>query len=756
MLSNEMIMKGTDFLEKKFSILQEISKVIVATDNISAIANIMLDLSISYTNAEKGSIMLLNERGELYILASRGIDTKFVRDYRVKIGEGIAGFVAMNEEPVIVENIETDERFKDRKRDRYKTHSFISCPIVSKNKLLGVINTNDKKDNTPFTEDEFTLLKIIANQAAITFENAFLMSQLRSKAIELEDVNKKLLESDVIKTEFLTRASHELRTPLNAIKGAIYFLQQPERQVTHEEREFYEIIAKETNKLISIVDNLLDLLRVEDETRIVRKSVIKLSDLFQEIQNLRFLKTPLMRKNIQLRTSIQEGISDIVGDRTRIIQCFVNLLDGLIYFLEMNDSIEISATENDLINLNIVISRRLPDQLLPNLFVSKSILQLGQPEESLKLYLARKVMDVHRWDLRYENKEDNFSLSIAISKSKREKIEAIIDSTMEMFIELTSELLNLNICSIMLKDDLTDELTIRGALGLDDEVMKRTRIRIGDRIAGWVALEGKPLLIENIESDPRFKRTSIPQYNTKSLLSVPLKIDDRVVGVLNLNNKKTQEPFTMVDLTVASVLSERIAHFIEKLYREGYSEDGLKSFLSSFDNLIHAGKRYQKKDIFLPNLVSHLMDELGAEDEEKRVAVYVSLLYDLGLALFDKSITLKKKLTSSDMRTFKSHPHTTVGLLNNFEFSENVKKAILHHHERYDGSGYPDGLKGEEIPLISRVLSVVDAFYSMTAGRPYREALSKDDALKEIKMNYGTIYDPRVVDAFERVYHNLF
>ena len=110
----------------------------------------MLDLAINYANAEKGSLMLVNESEELYILAARGIDISFITTYKVKIGEGIAGIVAKNLSPVLVEDINKDENFmKETHRDRYKTKSFISCPVISKNKLLGILNINDKRMAPP-------------------------------------------------------------------------------------------------------------------------------------------------------------------------------------------------------------------------------------------------------------------------------------------------------------------------------------------------------------------------------------------------------------------------------------------------------------------------------------------------------------------------------------------------------------------------------------------------------------------------------
>jgi putative methionine-R-sulfoxide reductase with GAF domain len=320
-----------------------------------------------------------------------------------------------------------------------------------------------------------------------------------------------------------------------------------------------------------------------------------------------------------------------------------------------------------------------------------------------------------------------------------------------MFVEFISELLGLDICSLMLMDELTGELTIRSARGLDDEVIKRTRIKFGDTIAGWVALEGKPLLIEDIERDLRFGRKNIPLYNTKSLLSLPLKIQGKVAGVLNLNNRRTAEPFTTRDLYIASVICERFSYFIERLYSGEYREQDLKRFITSFDTMLNAEKKYHKKMGLFPDLMIKVLDKLGAKKEEKKLSLYISMVYDLGLVVIDENILSKQKLLPSDVRTLKVHPYTTISLLNSFEFSEDVKKAILHHHEKWDGSGYPDGLKGNEIPFISRVLSVVDSFCSMITKRPYRKAFTGEEALQEIKNGSGSIYDPIIVSALEEV-----
>lgn len=738
---------GNELLEKKFLILQEITNTLVITDNIGAIANLMLDLAINYANAEKGSFMLINDRDELYILASRGIDIGLASTYRVKIGEGIAGSVALNKVPVLVEDIDKDTRFKKWKRDRYNTRSFISCPIMSRNKLYGVININDKKGSTPFGEDEFTLMRVISNQAAIAIENAFLMNKLQLKAIELEEINRKLVESDIVKTEFLTRVSHELRTPLNSIKGSLYYLRQHRELGRIDIEEFYEIISEEVDRLIYIVEDQLDFLRLEDETKIIRKSVFDIADILRDVTNSRSIRNIIKRRNISINLNISDRISPVAGDRVRIFQLFINLIESLCHYLEYGDTLIIALEENDFVNVVFKLSGPLPETLLSQISDPINIFKIDRSKERLKLYLAKRVAETHRWLLSAESSETTSFITMTIPKIERLRVEAVIENMVEELTEFIADLLDINICSIMIADEFTGDLVIKGAIGLDEDIVRRTRLRIGDNIAGWVALEGKPLLIEDIESEIRFGKKNLSQYNTRSLLSLPIKINGKVVGVVNLNNKKDSKPFTVLDLHVAQVLSERVSYLLKKMYSQEFTGKELKHYLKTFDSLLSAIKNYHKKNGVIHNLVSKIMDYLGVDKETRSLALYTSMLYDIGLMVTSEDILKDKTLSPAEVKALKIHPYITVSLLNSFEFSDEVKRAIVHHHERYDGTGYPEGLKGEEIPLISRVLAVVDSFNALISERPYRNKLSPQKALQEIKMHSGTFYDPKVVNA---------
>jgi GAF domain-containing protein len=739
--------------EKKFLILQEISGVITTTKDITTLANLILERAIEYTGAEKGSVMLNNEHDELCILAARGFDMPFIESYKVKVGEDVAGVVAKIRSAVLVEDIETDPRFKRLKRKRYKTKSFISCPMISGEKLLGVININDKRGNFPFTQGELNVLKIIADQAAIAFENAFLIRQLREKAADLEEINRKLIEIDINKTEFLTRISHELRSPLNAIKGAVFYLLQTDKLKREKAVEFYNIILNETYGLVSIVEDLIAFLRLEDEALVIKKSVIKLPELLDELSHSQVLNTTLTQKNIHLHFDIKKPLREIIGDKIKIMHMLINLVEGLIIYLQGGDTVTFAAREEDLIHMTITASRRLDEEVLMNLSKSAYFFYRERSFDEMRLYLAKKAVEAHGWTFQVMNTDESFVVDITVPKSEQDALDSALTLTMNLFADLISELLGINICSIMLRDELTADLVIKGAKGLSDEVVRRTRINVGDQISGWVAASGKPLLIEDIEQDLHLNRKNIPQYSTKSLLSLPLKSHGGVIGVLNLNNKKSAEIFTIRDLYIALIMSERITHFIDGLRAKRQNEGAIRQKLADLNQLIDAMKKYHKKEKLLPDLVLRLMEKLNADEEERKKALYVSIIYDLGLMHIDENTLAKRELNDTEKETVRKHPHSTIDLLKTIEFAEDVKRDILHHHERYDGTGYPAGLTGSQIPLVSRVISVIDSYRAMISQRSYGRQYTHEEALHDIKSRSGTWYDPEVVEAFEEIFH---
>lgn len=141
--------------------------------------------------------------------------------------------------------------------------------------------------------------------------------------------------------------------------------------------------------------------------------------------------------------------------------------------------------------------------------------------------------------------------------------------------------------------------------------------------------------------------------------------------------------------------------------------------------------------------------KLKLPNEKKEVLKTAASIHDIGkLQVKDKILNKSTSLDDEEWKSVKEHPENAVELLTFLDFLGEEKNIILHHHERFDGEGYPEGLKGEEIPLGARIISVADSFDAMNSARAYREALPRNKIITELKEGKGSQFDPEIVNAF--------
>lgn len=137
------------------------------------------------------------------------------------------------------------------------------------------------------------------------------------------------------------------------------------------------------------------------------------------------------------------------------------------------------------------------------------------------------------------------------------------------------------------------------------------------------------------------------------------------------------------------------------------------------------------------------------------ISKYVGQLHDIGKIAIDQSILLKPgPLTKIELDEIQRHPDVGYKILKSSKETTSIAEYVLYHHERYDGKGYPSGLKGEEIPLLSRIIAVADSFNAMVSDRCYRKPMSVEDAINELIANKGTQFDPEIVDVAVKVLKN--
>ncbi len=146
-----------------------------------------------------------------------------------------------------------------------------------------------------------------------------------------------------------------------------------------------------------------------------------------------------------------------------------------------------------------------------------------------------------------------------------------------------------------------------------------------------------------------------------------------------------------------------------------------------------------------------LSDEYGFSEKENKEIQVASFLHDIGKIGIGDAYMKKTPLTEDDWRLIKEHPERGFELIDPLKMSSLISDVVLHHHERIDGKGYPDGLAGNEISIASRIVCLADSLEAMTSDRPYRKALSREEVIKELKMNAGTQFDAELVSILLRL-----
>lgn len=346
-------------------------------------------------------------------------------------------------------------------------------------------------------------------------------------------------------------------------------------------------------------------------------------------------------------------------------------------------------------------------------------------------------------ELAYKNFElNNFYETVhprALALSTMHSVHRVISSSLRLsellprIGRLSAQVLKAKGCSIMLCDPDREYLLPHFSFGGKTKFVHQVRVRIGRGLEGRIAKTG----------DFHLSRNSI---------GVPF-IEEDVVGVILLWDKVDRQPFTKTDLEILKSLSEQAVVAIKNAQLFEETEQLTLGSIKTINELLEltlGGDRTQLP--IIGEVVLEVGKELHLSGRELTHLQRAIMLLDAGALTFPEQIWRKKgKLTKREFELIKRLPMRGASLLRSISSLKPLIPVILHHRERYDGKGYPRGLRGEEIPIGARIVSVVDSFFAMISKRAYREPLSIERAIEEIKTNRGTQFDPHVVDAFLNV-----
>ncbi len=237
-----------------------------------------------------------------------------------------------------------------------------------------------------------------------------------------------------------------------------------------------------------------------------------------------------------------------------------------------------------------------------------------------------------------------------------------------------------------------------------------------------------------------------------NLLGLPLVCED-IMGMIIVKRSKNEPAFDGFDQEILTTMSEQAIIGIKNLQ---LYEEQQKIVLGSIKSLVTMLDRRVPQEYthspYFSRIVTAIAVQMRLDEKQMESLKYASLLHDAGKVDIPLEILTKTtKLTAREFDIIKSHPVRGAEILRPLQILKPAIPIILHHHEKYDGTGYPSRLKKGQIPLGARVMAVADAFEAMVYGRPYRERMNIPAAIKEIKKKSGSQFDPKVVEAFLKI-----
>jgi signal transduction histidine kinase len=606
----------------------------------------------------------------------------------------------------------------------------------------------------------------IASQLKPLLIAEFRMSQMRQEISRLHQDNENLLRANKMQSDFVSIASHELKTPLASI-GAYAEALYGHADVPDfpERREFLGVIRHENDRLLRMVNRILDFSQVEFGNRSLNRRPLQLQEVLEE--TLRALAPQSTARHQRFEVEFPATIPAVEADEDLVKQIFVNLVGNAIKYGPDGGRIMIEGRERA---STVEVSVRdegpgIPESEVANVFRQFYRVRGNESElpegSGLGLTIVRNIVEMHggrievdggegtgatfRFQLPKHQSVNDERMTVLGDVGRRDEFRRLV----RLYVRMVADYMDCKIVSLMLLNADRSELAVQVAYGLDDDVVRETRRPVGEGVSGRVAKGGRPLLVEDVTKEIAIPIADRPQYETKSLVSVPMEVAGEVVGVINCNNKVSGDAFDAQDLALLTTLAERFCRALERALRVESTREELEKTFAAIDALLRLRSGGGADTRRTARLAMDLGRRLGLDQRGVLSLQYASMIHDVGMVDVDATVLEKQgPLSTNDLEKLRRHPTRSVEMIEPFLSADELGRTIRHHHERYDGTGYPEGLAGDAIPLPARILAVVDAYESMTSERPWRQARRPADAANELVTHSGTQFDRSVVEAF--------
>ena len=319
-------------------------------------------------------------------------------------------------------------------------------------------------------------------------------------------------------------------------------------------------------------------------------------------------------------------------------------------------------------------------------------------------------------------------------------------------VEMVRNALEASSCTVFLSNGHGHKVFFDRRDGNLDKKVEQTRVGALTGAAAWVVHHRNAFVANEPGANPQGRTRVLDPGGgaTERLLCVPLMAGSHVLGAMEVTRNHAAEPFSDRDVATAQVIGATAGVAIENTRLRQSIEEGYRSTIRALASAIDAKDPYtcgHSQRVAQYSMVCGLVLSLDAA--QMHTLETAAILHDIGKIGIDDAILRKpRRLTPAEHAVIKDHPVIGAAIVHDVGALGDVVQLILHHHESYDGNGYPHGLSGEATPLGARIIAVADAFDSMTTERPYRKAMTINEAMSELLRCRGKQFCPVALDAF--------
>ena len=326
-----------------------------------------------------------------------------------------------------------------------------------------------------------------------------------------------------------------------------------------------------------------------------------------------------------------------------------------------------------------------------------------------------------------------------------------LDEILHTIVTIIVDVMGVGKCGIRLYNQEKNELVLKSHYGLSQKYVEKVKLVLPENNNIFnVVKTREPIIIEDITKE---QSVEISEYlikeGLKAAFSMPLLAKDKVLGTIVIYYTEPHY-YTDEEKIIFTALANQAAIAIENF---NLYDNLQQAYLETIRALVQA---VEAKDAYTRGHAERVArysvaigEELNLDRDYLENIQVAAILHDIGkIGIPEKVLTKPGRLTEEEFMVMKGHPLRGQEILKPVKFAQEIIAGVYYHHERLDGLGYPSGLKGEQLPLIARILAVADAFDAMTSNRPYRSSLSYQYALEELVRCSGGQFDPLIVEAF--------